>query len=392
MISDNQVISEVWSKSGTAPGGLMLEKNKRKGLAQYGASQQAISSASGTWSWWLASWLPSWCPTSLSRLKDSEDKMLQSITSKFSKRHVKISGGNAIWTLAFNESAEGRTPLVLLHGFGGGVGLWAQNLDALSRERTVYALDLLGFGRSSRPRFSRDAEGAESQFVESIEEWRVEVGAESMIVLGHNLGGYLATAYALQYPSRVKHLVLVEPWGFPERPVTSDAGWPVWIKAVGVAMDSFNPLAGLRLAGPLGPVLVYAARSDFKQKFSSVLDDDTATEYVYHLNAQTPSGEEAFKNMTVPYGWARRPMLPRLGQLRPDIPIAVIFGSRSSINCNSGSAVKESRPKSRVEIAVIRGAGHYVFADQPADFNLRVLQICNTVDQELFVKSKAEQK
>lgn len=91
---------------------------------------------------------------------------------------------------------------MLLHGFGGGVGLWVQNLDVLSKQRPVYALDLLGFGQSSRPDFSADAAEAESQFVESIEEWRAEVGLESMIMLGHNLGGYLASVYALKYPSR----------------------------------------------------------------------------------------------------------------------------------------------------------------------------------------------
>lgn len=54
---------------------------------------------------------------------------------------------------------------------------------------------------------------------------------------------------------RVKHLVLVEPWGFPENPATAeeaDHPIPVWIKALGSMFRPFNPLAGLRLAGPLG--------------------------------------------------------------------------------------------------------------------------------------------
>lgn len=102
----------------------------------------------------------------------------------------------------FSDGVERKTPLVLLHGFGGGVGLWAMNLDALSQQRTVYALDLLGFGQSSRPHFSTDAQEAETQFVESIEEWREKQGLESVILLGHNLGGYLAAAYSLKYPSR----------------------------------------------------------------------------------------------------------------------------------------------------------------------------------------------
>lgn len=53
---------------------------------------------------------------------------------------------------------------------------------------------------------------------------------------------------------RVKHIVLVEPWGFPNRPDTAEADRPipVWIKALGAMFSPFNPLAGLRLVGPLG--------------------------------------------------------------------------------------------------------------------------------------------
>ncbi|KAG8005076.1 1-acylglycerol-3-phosphate O-acyltransferase ABHD5 [Nibea albiflora] len=216
----------------------------------------------------------------------------------------------------------------------------------------VYALDLLGFGRSSRPNFATNPEGAEEQFVAALEEWREKVGLEEMVLLGHNLGGYLSAAYTLKYPHR----------------------------AIGAVMSPFNPLAGLRLAGPLGPMLVQTIRSDFKQKYASVFDDNTVSDYIYHLNAQTPSGETAFKNMTIPYGWAKRPMLERIDQVQPDIPVSFIYGSRSSIDSDSGQAFKKTRPD--VEIRVIRGAGHYVFADQPDDFNQAVLQILAWTEKE----------
>jgi pimeloyl-ACP methyl ester carboxylesterase len=50
---------------------------------------------------------------------------------------------NKIWTLILNKESK-KTPLVLLHGFASGVGLWCLNLDTLSAERPVYAIDLLG--------------------------------------------------------------------------------------------------------------------------------------------------------------------------------------------------------------------------------------------------------
>ncbi|XP_029370716.1 1-acylglycerol-3-phosphate O-acyltransferase ABHD5-like [Echeneis naucrates] len=343
---------------------------------------------------WILSWLPSWCPTSPSQLKDAEEKMLTVVKQPFSRQHVRLSNGNYLWTLAFSTqsqvcspssqkpAARSRPPLVLLHGFGGGVALWAQNLDSLAGNGPVYALDLLGFGRSSRPQFSTNPEGAEEQFLLALEEWREKVGLEEMVLLGHNLGGYLSAAYTLKHPQRVKHLLLVEPWGFPERPENPNHNSiPVWIRAMGAVMSPFNPLAGLRLAGPLGPMLVQTIRSDFKQKYSSVFDDNTVSDYIYHLNAQTPSGETAFKNMTIPYGWAKRPMLERIRQVTADIPISFIYGSRSSIDSNSGSALKKIRPD--VEITVIRGAGHYVFADQPDDFNQVVLQILARMEKKV---------
>lgn len=97
---------------------------------------------------------------------------------------------------------DSQMPLVMVHGFGGGVGLWIQNLDPLCRSRPVHAFDLLGFGRSSRPHFPSDATLAEEQYVSSFEQWRQAMGLERMILLGHSLGGYLATAYAIQYPER----------------------------------------------------------------------------------------------------------------------------------------------------------------------------------------------
>lgn len=48
-------------------------------------------------------------------------------------------------------------PIVLLHGFGAGLGFWIHNLEALAKNHHVYAFDILGLARSSRPSFSNDA-------------------------------------------------------------------------------------------------------------------------------------------------------------------------------------------------------------------------------------------
>lgn len=169
-------------------------------------------------------------------------------------RYVLISNGHKrIWTVSLNTTSK-NTPLVLVHGMGSGVGLWVLNLDSLSQNRPVYALDLLGFGRSSRTKFSTDPTEAEREFVESIEDWRKAMNLDKIILLGHSLGGYLSACYSMSYPEHIKHLILVDPWGLPERPADMEVRRevPVWVRVVAMIIEPFNPFTPLRAAGPWG--------------------------------------------------------------------------------------------------------------------------------------------
>lgn len=47
------------------------------------------------------------------------------------------------------------------------------------------------------------------------------MGMETMTVVGHSLGGYFGTAYALKYPTRVHKLILLSPAGVPHDPNTT---------------------------------------------------------------------------------------------------------------------------------------------------------------------------
>ena len=94
-----------------------------------------------------------------------------------------------------------------------------------------------------------------------------------------------------------------------------------------------------------------------------------------------PSGENAFFYMQIPFGWARRPLLERVGtDLDSRIPITFIYGTRSWMDNKSGSIVKAQRPDSYVDIHFIHGAGHHVHAEQPEAFNAYVKKIFAVVE------------
>jgi len=330
-----------------------------------------------------------WCPTSCDALRDAERLLRQESGSGVAGRAVSIGelqGAQCtVWTLAKNTSNCTQTPLLLLHGFGSAGGLWCRNMAALAQDRPVYAIDILGFGRSSRISFPEGAVAVERLLVESLERWRAAVGLERMIVVGHGFGGYLAAAYAIKQPERLAHLALVDPWGFGERPldVAQRTAFPLAVRAVGALGQYVRPLSVLRLFGPLGPWLLFKLRPDLLRKFGPEVSARTVSDYLYHCNAQPPSGEVAFHRLCVGFGWARHPMGTqcRLETLRPELAITLVHGSRSWVDRDPGFRVQYHRPESHVSVEVIQGAGHHVYADRPERFNAVLRNLGRRADQ-----------
>ncbi|KAI4135725.1 MAG: hypothetical protein LQ347_000405 [Umbilicaria vellea] len=181
-------------------------------------------------------------PVSNDSSKEATPVTTGSNTDPYGPRHwhsklVKLSGKNR----ALNEFSVERLDevtdqnLVMLHGYGAGLGFFYKNFEGLSRVKgwKVYALDLLGMGRSSRPPFrlqAKDRPGsiteAENWFIDALEEWRVQRKIDRFTLLGHSLGGYMAVAYALKYPGHLNKLILASPVGIPEDPYAVNADMP----------------------------------------------------------------------------------------------------------------------------------------------------------------------
>lgn len=99
------------------------------------------------------------------------------------------------------------------------------------------------------------------------------------------------------------------------------------------------------------------------------------------------SGETAFKKMTESFGWAKFPMIHRIGGLDNNIPMTMIHGSESWIDYSTSYETKYMRSGtgSYVDVEIIPEAGHHVYADQPDAFNLVVDKICRKEDEKIDV-------
>jgi len=101
----------------------------------------------------------------------------------------------------------GRGPVVVCHPGGPGFSsAYFGDLAALWEQYTLIMLNPRGTGGSGRPADKRAYQI--DDYVTDVEELRVHLGLERMLLLGHSHGGIVAQAYAAKFPGRVRALVL----------------------------------------------------------------------------------------------------------------------------------------------------------------------------------------
>ena len=102
-----------------------------------------------------------------------------------------------------------RPPLLLIHGFGASTDHWRKNVVGLSNEFEVWAIDLLGFGRSAKP----DWQYSGDLWRDQLHDFVTEVMGQPAVLVGNSLGGYAALCVASQRPGSAAGLVLVNSAG-----------------------------------------------------------------------------------------------------------------------------------------------------------------------------------
>ncbi|WP_375477597.1 alpha/beta fold hydrolase [uncultured Jatrophihabitans sp.] len=119
-----------------------------------------------------------------------------------------FAGGQRI---AYQQAGPVDGPVVLLlHGLASDSATWDKAIAPLAeRGLRVFALDLIGHGRSAKPvgPYLLD------DFAESLEAFMVALDLPAATLCGHSLGGAVAVHFGFRFPRRVQRLVLVSAGG-----------------------------------------------------------------------------------------------------------------------------------------------------------------------------------
>lgn len=124
----------------------------------------------------------------------------------FPTQKVKLESGEEI---AYFDEGEGQ-PFIFIHGLGSYAPAWKNNIEGLQKNFRCIALDLPGYGKSSKGKY----EASMTYYATIIKDFMQVLGLEKAVLAGHSMGGQIAMTTALAYPDVVERLVLVAPAGF----------------------------------------------------------------------------------------------------------------------------------------------------------------------------------
>ena len=231
---------------------------------------------------------------------------------------------------------HGQGPVLLLtHGYSATSQMWAGQVEALSKSHTLVTWDMRGHGQSDYP--EDPAAYSEAATVADMAALLDAVGAETAIVGGLSLGGYMSLAFHRAHQERVRALLIIDT-GPGYRKDEARAGW----NATSLKTAERYETEGLgRLAA--GSVEMRTSR---------------------HRNAEGLA--KAARGMLTQRDSSVIESLPTIA-----VPSIVVVGANDTPFLAASDYMAAKIPGARK--AVIPDAGHAANIDQPEAFNTAIL-------------------
>ncbi len=272
-------------------------------------------------------------------------------------QYVKVGNINT----RFWAAGDKGTAVILLHLGGGSVEDWVHNINALAQHHRVYAIDLVGAGRSDKPKLPSNWKDLSDYTTQFISDFMETQHLERASLVGNCVSGYYSQYFALMFPDKLDKLVLVTSWGFG-----SDT--PFLFRLFKL------PIIGELIARP--------SRMLIAKFWKTMVNDpalitDEMVEMYYQLSSLPGASKSALTMLRAieDFHGARADIIRYLTDNLPTItaPTLIIWGQQDNYRPVAHAYVaREKIPNS--ELHIFDPCGHLPQFERPEDFNKLLLE------------------
>jgi pimeloyl-ACP methyl ester carboxylesterase len=273
----------------------------------------------------------------------------------FPEKFIKVKDYN----IAYTDEGSSENVLLFIHGLGSYLKAWGKNIPELKKKFRCIAVDLPGYGKSSKQIHS----GEVSFYTEVVSGFIKKLKLKNVTLVGHSMGGQISISFALNYKDQISNLVLVAPAGF----------------------ETFT-MADIELIKKLvSPEMIYKI-SDQQVRLNYQINF-----YKMPLEAESmitdrraiKNDEEFFNHCSVVsnslLGLLNAPVFNRLKEIT--IPTMVLFGLEDSLIPNRSFHRLTTKEVAEVgatqiknsKLVLIEKCGHFLQYEKPDKFNSEII-------------------
>ena len=266
--------------------------------------------------------------------------------------------------VAFVDGGSGEKTLIFIHGLSSNLEAWKKNISALKENYRCIAVDLPGYGTSSRNLSSYSL----SDYADFLTCFIEKKHLDNVVLVGHSMGGQIAVHAVLSSPELFKKLILIAPAGIETFSLQEEA----------VLKSSYTPAMVINST----PEQIL---TNYKLNFHS-FPKDAGFMVEDRINMKEAEDFPNYAEVVVNnvHAMLDEPVFDRLEEL--SIPVLIVYGKNDLLipnrffhpNQTIETLVQDAKENIQdLTVKIIDEAGHFVNFEKPDEVNKEITTFLN---------------
>jgi len=276
------------------------------------------------------------------------------------------------WSLSKKSTCDKNINILLVHGFGASKKHWRHNQDFLGKVSNCYAIDLLGFGKSSQPSALLNYEPEKENSIKySFDLWSnqistfcAEVIKSPVYLVGNSIGGVIALKAAEILKDNCKGVILID---CAQRTMDDKR-----IKKNDILMNFLRPILKTLVRQRIISNTLFTRAANPKvikkileQAYPSGKNIDKELIEILYQPSQRENSKEAFRGFINLFDdYLATDLFDKV-----DIPIQLIWGEKDPWESLGEAKEWKEKFKNIKRLDIIKGAGHCPHDEEPEKTN-----------------------